>query len=152
MSGQDESLYDRGVVVRASLEELRQAVEKALLEFDEELEESGEEIDGEIDIGETILFKEDFKIGPFVIAATLVDDNMWHLISTSQISPQTFPTTRDAVKIAEAERKKLRIIVNYLEDTEGEDNVYEPCEWNSCLSRDGKALRIVDKAARRWRR
>ncbi|MFO7836694.1 MAG: hypothetical protein R6V83_08565 [Candidatus Thorarchaeota archaeon] len=44
-------------------------------------------------------------MGPFVIAATLVEPNMWHLISTSQISPQALPTTKDGVKIAESERK-----------------------------------------------
>jgi hypothetical protein len=151
MSKQDDWLYESGVLVRASLDELRQAIRKALFEFNEELEESGKEVDDNVDIGETVLFKEDFEVGPFVIAATLVDEQMWHLISTSQISPQAFPTTRDAVKIAESERKKLRIIVNYLEETKGEDAVYEPCEWENCLSHEGKALTIVDRAAKRWR-
>lgn len=152
MSRQDDWAYDSGVVVRASLDELRDAIEKALLDFDEELEESAEEVNDEVDMGETILFKENFEVGPFVIAATLVEPNMWHLVSTSQISHQDIPTIRDAVKIAESERKKLRIIVNHLEEREAEHSVFEPCEWKECLSREGKALEIIDQAVKRWRR
>lgn len=152
MSSKDESVNERGVVVQASLDALREAIKKALFDFHEELEESGEEVGDEVDIGATVLFKEDFEVGPILIAATRVSDKMWHLISTSEILADALPTTRGSTRIAESERKKLRIIVKHLEHTEGEDAVYEPCEWDSCLSHEGKALSTVARATKRWGR
>ncbi|MDF1539800.1 MAG: hypothetical protein P1Q69_12945, partial [Candidatus Thorarchaeota archaeon] len=72
---------NEGIVVVASLELLKKAVGKVLFEFVESCEDSSGTVHspvGKVDIGDTVIFKEDMKIMPAEIVAVKVGKDQWY--------------------------------------------------------------------------
>ncbi|MHA2423984.1 MAG: hypothetical protein ACXAEF_04305, partial [Candidatus Thorarchaeota archaeon] len=104
---------DEGIIVVASLELLKKAVEKVLFEYNVSCVTHGGSMRATIDtveIGDSVVFKEDMDLMPAEIVAVKIGEDQWYVMSTTELPPTGFPTTKDAMRVAAAEEKKLRIL------------------------------------------
>jgi hypothetical protein len=148
-----------GIIVETSLELLRKAVTRAIFEFKElcHSPSHGEiDIPGIIAIGETIIFREDMDLHPAEIVAVKIGEAeppnaIWYLISTSEMPPSGYPTSKDAMKAAAAEEKKLEILKAFFSkeaEVHGWSNLQE---WQPDKRLDaGKIKSIIDEATKKW--
>ena len=143
-----------GIVVVASFELLKRAVERVLFEF----KESCENYDGTVcspvetvDIGDTVIFKEDMEVMPAEIIAVKVGRDQWYVMSTTELPTSGFPTTKDAMRVATAEQKNLRILKDFLAKEAGITVFKEVQEWVPDKREEADKLKaIIDNAAKRW--
>ena len=145
---------DQGIIVEASLELITQAVQKVLFEFDE----YRHNIDGEeqsfeepMEPGDYIIFEEKIKNSPAQIVVVTIIRGLWYVISTSQMPPGGYVSGRDAMRAAEAEEKRERIIKEFLRKEKGVGKVEDICEWKPDVLADAQnVLRIINKASRKF--
>ena len=147
---------DEGIVVEASLDLLRECAEKVLFEMTESLETK----DGEsktlfsshdIHSGDSVIFKEEMDICPAEIVAIKIWGDQWYVISTAECPPSGCPTTREAMRCAQAEAKRLKMLKKYLAAEAGEANVLDLRSWNpERLAASTDVQKIIDNATRRW--
>jgi hypothetical protein len=153
-SNRDRINTDEGIIVEASLDLLRKAAERVLFEFDEMLFNSeGEKksFDEEIIPGDSILFEEHIKHGPAQVVVIKVTDGLWYVISTSEMPQGGYASGRDAMRAAQSEEKKLRIIKEFLQREAGIEKVEDICEWEPDYRADAvDVLNIINQASRKW--
>ncbi|MCK4567004.1 MAG: hypothetical protein KAU48_06815 [Candidatus Thorarchaeota archaeon] len=145
---------DEGIIVEASLDLLRKAAEKVLFEFDEVIYNSqGKEKSQEEKMvpGDSVLFEEDIKLCPAQVVVIKITVGLWYVISTSDIPQGGYPSGRDAMRAAQSEEKKLRIIKEFLMKEAGVEKVEDICEWKPDVRADAiDVLSIINKASRKW--
>ncbi len=145
---------NEGIIVVASLELLKKAVERVLFEYVESCVTLGGTVCAPIetvDIGDTVVFKEDMDLLPAEIVAVKIGEDQWYVMSTTELPPTGFPTTKDAMRVAAAEEKKLQILKDFLAKEVGNYIIKEVQEWTPDKREEADKLRaIIDNAAKRW--
>ena len=153
------AITHEGIIVETSLAILRKAVARAIFEYKELCQSPiNGDIDtpGKLDIGETIIFREDMDLHPAEIIAVKIGDaeppnSVWYLISTSEMPPSGYPTARDAMKAAAAEEKKLEILKAFFANEAECDGWCKVKEWDPDRRYDAAKIKnIIDKATKRW--
>ncbi|MDF1540997.1 MAG: hypothetical protein P1Q69_19025, partial [Candidatus Thorarchaeota archaeon] len=97
------------------------------------------------------IFKEDMEIMPAEIVAVKVGKDQWYVMSTTELPPKGFPTTKDAMRVAAAEEKNLRILKNFLAKEAGNYIIKEVQEWIPHKREEADKLKaIIHNAAERW--
>ncbi|MFW9960286.1 MAG: hypothetical protein ACFFDV_04675 [Candidatus Thorarchaeota archaeon] len=146
---------EEGIIVEGSIDILRGAAEKVLFEFNEFLiKDNGEKkpFDGKVKMGDTILFEEDIKPCPAQIVVVKVAENLWYVISTSQVPKGGYPSGVEAMRAAQAEEKKIRMIKEFLSKTAGRDKVKDVRNWQPDMRAEAAdVLSIINSATRKWR-
>jgi hypothetical protein len=154
-NGDDEVITaTEGIIVESSLEVLRKAAEKVLFEFDE----VWYDIDGEVKSpneelcpGDSVVFEEKIKHGPAQIVVTTIAYGYWFVISTSEMPQGGYGSGRDAMRAAQAEEKKERIIKEFLRKEAGVKKIEDVSEWKPDLRAEAaNVLGIINKASRKW--
>jgi len=145
---------EEGIIVEASLDILKKAIEKVLFEFDEEIiTVDGHEktIGDAINPGDSILYEEHIQPSPAQIVVTKIDENVWYVISTSEMPKGGYPSGRDAMKAAQAEEKRIRIIKEYLSKQKGVKKVEDVRNWQPDMRAEAAdVLDIINSASIRW--
>ena len=104
-----------------------------------------------MDIGGTIVFKEDLDLMPAEIVAVKIGEDQWYVMSTTEIPASGYPTTKDAMKVAAAEEKKQQIIKEFLAKEVGNYIIKEVEEWIPDKREEADRLRaIIETATNRW--
>ncbi len=143
-----------GVIVFATLALLRKAVEKVLFDFVEACETLSGSVCEEVkhvDIGDTIIFKENMDVMPAEIIAAKIGNDQWYLMSTTELPKSGFPTTQDAMRVVAAEAKKLKLIKDFLRKEAGNYVVKEVQEWKPDKLADADTIiKIIGDATKRY--
>lgn len=143
-----------GFIVEASLDVLRKAAERVLFEFDEVYyDQTGEEQSPNeiMEPGDSVVFEEKIKHGPAQIVVTAIIRGLWYVISTSEMPPGGYGSGRDALRAAQAEEKKERIVKEFLQKEAGIKKVENVCDWKPDLHAEAKdVLGIINRASRKW--
>ncbi|MGY5858032.1 MAG: hypothetical protein RTU63_01585 [Candidatus Thorarchaeota archaeon] len=143
-----------GFIVEASLDVLRKAAEKVLFEFDEvRYDQTGDEQSHEevMEPGDSVVFEEKIKHAPAQVVVTAIIRGLWYVISTSEMPQGGYGSGRDAMRAAEAEEKKERIIKEYLLKEAGVKKVEDICEWKPDLRAEAaNVLGIINRVSRKW--
>jgi len=143
-----------GFIVEASLELLRKAAEKVLFEFDEVYyDQTGEEQspNEEMEPGDSVVFEEKIKHGPAQVVVTTIIRGQWYVISTTEMPQGGYGSGRDAIRAAEAEEKRERIIKEFLLKEAGVKKIEDVCDWKPDLRAEAaNVLGIINKASRKW--
>ncbi|MHA1136248.1 MAG: hypothetical protein ACTSSE_07160 [Candidatus Thorarchaeota archaeon] len=143
-----------GFIVEASLDILRKAAKKVLFEFDEVYyDQTGEEQPSEeiMEPGDSVVFEEKIKQGPAQIVVTAIIRGLWYVISTSEMPQGGYGSGRDAIRAAQAEEKKERLVKEFLQKETGVSKIEDICEWKPDLRAEAKdVLSIINKASRKW--
>ena len=143
-----------GIIIKASLKELKNAVLKVLWEY-EEIDDNASDIkksaDDEVEIGKALIFREKIETCPAeIVAIKLVEEDLWYIISTHDCPPEKCATTREAMKCAESELKRLRKFRTIIEGTKGA-TVEEVHTWKPDRLADAqRIIQIIDDASRRY--
>ena len=139
-----------GFIVEASLDLLRKAAEKVLFECDEVYyDQTGEEQSPheEIEPGDSVVFEEKIKHGPAQIVVTAIIRGLWYVISTSEMPQSGYGSGRDAIRAAQAEEKKERIVKEFLQKEAGTSKVEDVCDWKPDLRAEAaNVLCIINRA------
>lgn len=145
---------NQGIIVEASLELLRKAAEKVLFEFSETLYNiDGEKksIEEELKLGDSVVFEENITPGPAQIVVTKIIRGLWYVISTSEMPKGGYSSGRDAMRAAEAEAKRERLIKEFLMKNAGVKKIENICEWKPDLRAEAaEVLNVINSASRRW--
>jgi hypothetical protein len=147
---------DEGIIVEASLDLLRECVEKILFEMTEIVETKDGEIrtlfsSEDIQSGDSVIFKEEMDICPAQIVLIKIWGNQWYVISTAECPPSGCPTMREAMRCAQAEAKRLKMLKKYLAAEAGEANIFDLRSWYpEKLATTADAHKIIDNATKRW--
>ncbi len=149
------SYSGEGIIVYASLELLRKAVEKVLFDFKELCETLGGTVCEEVTsvaVGDTIVFMENIDNLPAEIIAAKIGDDQWYVMSTTKPPKSGFPTTQDAMRVVAAEAKKLKILKDYLAREAGNLIIKEVQQWQPDKLADAdRILGIISSTEKRWR-
>ncbi len=143
-----------GIIVFGTLDILRKAVGRVLFDFNESCESNKGTICekvASVEVGDTIVFKENMDVMPAEIVAAKIGHDQWYVMSTTQLPKSGFPTTQDAMRVVAAEAKKLKIIKEYLRKEAGNYVVKEVQEWKPDVLADADTiLRIIHDATKRY--
>ena len=143
-----------GFIVEASLDLLRKAAEKVLFEFDEvHYDQNGEKqsLKEEMEPGDSVVFEEQIKHGPAQVVVFTIIRGLWYVISTSEMPQGGYGSGRDAMRAAQAEEKRERIIKEFLLKEAGVKKIEDVCEWKPDLRADAAdVLGVINKASRKW--
>ena len=154
-NGNDDKInIDEGIIVEASLDLLRKAAEKVLFEFHESYYDSEgieKAPDEEPVPGDSVVFEEHIKPCSAQIVVIKITYGQWYVISTSEMPQGGYPSGRDAMKAAQSEEKRERIIKEFLMKEAGIEKVEDICKWKPDLRADAiDVLSIINKASRKW--
>lgn len=145
---------DEGIIVEASLDLLRKAAEKVLFEFHEvQYNSEGKEKSPEEEPvpGDSVVFEEHIKPCSAQVVVIKITYGQWYIISTSEKPQGGYPSGRDAMRAAQAEEKRERIVKEFLMKEAGVEKVEDICEWKPDLRADAiDVLSIINKASRKW--
>ena len=143
-----------GFIVEASLDLLRKAAEKVLFEFDEVFyDQTGEEkpSNEEMEPGDSVVFEEHIKNCPAQVVVTTIIRGLWYVISTSEMPQGGYGSGRGAMRAAQAEEKRERIIKEFLLKEAGVEKIEDVCDWKPDLRAEAaNVLGIINKASRKW--
>ena len=143
-----------GIIIKTSVKELKNAVLEVLWEY-EEIDETTSEVkqssDDELKIGKALIFREKIETCPAeIVAIKLPEEDLWYIISTHKCPPEKCATTREAMKCAESELKRLRKFRSIIEGTKGA-TVEEVHTWKPDRLADAqKIIQIIDDASRKY--
>ena len=153
-SNDDRINIKEGIIVEASLDLLRKAAEKVLFEFHESHYNSEgikKAPDEEPVPGDSVVFEEHIKPCSAQIVVIKITYGQWYVISTSEMPQGGYPSGRDAMKAAQSEEKRERIIKEFLMKEAGVEKVEDICKWEPDLRADAiDVLSIINKASRKW--
>lgn len=147
-----------GIVLETSLDLLRKAAKRVLFEFTEAVvKKSGDRkpLSGDVELGDAVIFREDMDFLPGEIVAVKIStakgqNAMWYVMSTSEIPQSGFPTAKDAMRAAESEVKRLRILTEFLSREAGV-KVKDVHKWEpDRLADAGQVLAIIADAGKRY--
>ncbi|TFG31514.1 hypothetical protein EU527_12210 [Candidatus Thorarchaeota archaeon] len=145
---------DEGIIVEASLDILKKAVEKVLFEFSEKIYTAdgvNKTPEDQIIPTDSILFEEHITPSPARIVIIKIDDNLWYVLSTSEPPTGGYPSGRDAMRAAQAEVKRLRIIKEYLSTQMNVKKVEDVRNWQPDMRAEAAdVLDIIKEASKRW--
>jgi hypothetical protein len=145
---------EEGIIVECSLDVLRKAAEKVLFEFNETLVKANDEkknVVKEVEVGDSILFEEDIEPCPGQIVVIKLAENLWYLIATSEVPPGGYPSGVEAMRAAQAEEKKIRMIKEFLFRAAGKDKVKDIRNWQPDMRAEAAdVLSIISSASRKW--
>jgi hypothetical protein len=111
---------------------------------------------GRVEVGESIVFREDMDLYPAEIVAVKIadgsgDSSIWYIISTSMMPPTGYPTGKDAMRAAAAEEKKLEILKDFFAKESEGCKWSEVREWQPDKRFDAGQIRgIIDQATKKW--
>ena len=150
----DKINIDEGIIVEASLNLLRKAAEKVLFEFHEtHYDTEGKEkvIREEPVPGDSVVFEEHIKPCSAQIVVIKITYGQWYVISTSEKPQGGYPSGRDAMRAAQSEEKRERIIKEFLMKEAGVEKVEDICKWKPDVRADAiDVLSIINNASRKW--
>ncbi|TFG28220.1 hypothetical protein EU528_11545 [Candidatus Thorarchaeota archaeon] len=153
-SGDTKIDTQEGIIVEASIEQLRRAAEKVLFEFDEyryNIDGEVQSVEEPMEPGDYVVFEEKIKNSPAQVVVVTIIRGLWYLISTSQMPQGGYGSGRDAMRAAEAEEKRERIIKEFLRKEAGVQKIEDVCDWKPDLHAEAKeVLGIINKASRKW--
>jgi len=138
-----------GIIVKATLDELRTAADKVLglcIEYIELRDGTVIEEVSKITMGDSIVFKEDIHPCPGFIAATKLNGDVWYVITESEC-PEIRCDTPQAMKCARLNAQNLKLLNRYFNPDEAEDL---SSKWRGELAQDSNLQTIVDRATKRW--
>jgi len=145
---------NEGFIVEVSLDLLKKAAEKVLFEFDEIwYDASGEKQspDEEMEPGDSVVFEERIKNGAAQIVVIAIIRGLWYVISTSQMPSGGYGSGRDAMRAAQADEKRERILKEFLRKEAGVKKIEDICEWKPDLRAEAAdVLGIINKVSRKW--
>ncbi len=146
---------DGGVIVQATIDLLRKGAERVFCEYKEIIVSQTGELKPEgsyIEIGDTVIFQETIDEYPPELVATKLSEDVWYVISTSEIPPSGYPTDRDAARAAEAETKRLDIFVTFICGYDPDAKCEAPHDWMPDERADAKRiLGLIQNTNKRWR-
>lgn len=144
-----------GFIVEASLDALKKAAEKVLFEFDEVYYDQTGEVQSPnevIEPGDSVVFEERIKGAHAQIVVTAIIRGLWYVISTSQMPQGGYGSGRDAIRAAQAEEKKERLVKEFLKKEAGASMVEDVCEWKPDLRAEAAdVLGIINRVSSRWK-
>ncbi|MHA1771020.1 MAG: hypothetical protein ACTSYL_04190 [Candidatus Thorarchaeota archaeon] len=117
-----QDIPEGGIIVESSVDDLEAAAGKLLVTFDTfVLTHDGcqRDYDGNIAIGESVVYRELIDLLPAELVCVNLGGGSWYLFVTYEVPESGFPTTRDAMKVAESEEKKMRILKDFLDKEQG---------------------------------
>jgi len=148
---------DYSVIVVASPNLLREAVKKVLFDCSVHVEtlEGDKKFDFEdLRVGDTLVYRENLDHMPAEIIAVKIGEQQWFVISSTDMPESGYPTTKDAMKVAAAERKKLAIIKEHLAREAGNliiENLENIESWQPDPRKDAHNIRkLIQDAKERW--
>ena len=145
---------EEGIIVDTSLDVLRKGAKKVLYEINESIIDMDGEVrpDGsDIQSGDTVLFVENIPNCPARIVAVKIIRDFWYVNSTSETPKGGYPSGQDAMKAAGMDEQNLRLLENFLIETEGRDHVRDVEDWKPDLrSEAANVLSLVNSAAKKW--
>jgi hypothetical protein len=145
---------EEGIIVESSLDILRKAAEKVLFEFNEILVKANGEkttIVEEIQVGDSILFEENIKPCPAQVVVIKLAENLWYVMATSDIPTGGYPSSIEAMRAAQAEEKRIRLIKEFLSLAAGRNKVQDVKKWQPDKRTDAAdVLSIITSASRKW--
>ncbi len=112
-----QDIPEGGIIVESSIDDLRSAAEKLLVTFDTFIltrDGCQREYDGNVAVSESVIFREQIDLLPAELVCVKLDEDSWYVFVTYEVPASGFPTTRDAMKVAESEQKKMRILQEFL--------------------------------------
>ena len=144
----------QGIIVEASLDLLRKAAEKVLFQFSEtrySIEGEEKSSNEELMLGDSVVFEENITPGPAQVVVTKIIRGLWYVISTSEMPQGGYGSGRDAMRAAEAEEKRERIIREFLLKDAGVKKIENVYEWKPDLRTEvAEVLNVINTASRRW--
>ena len=150
----DSSDGKDGIVVDTSLDILRKAATRVLYEYIESIIDMHGEVrpaGSEIQTGDTVLFEEKIKNYPARVIAVKIIRNFWYLKVTSETPKSGYPSGRDAMKAAEMNEQKLRILERFLIAEVGVDHVRDVRNWKPDLKGEAAdVLGLIGNVAKRY--
>ncbi len=154
-ANQDSLTSDDGVIIHASLDLLRKGVERVLVDFIELIESpDGDQkpVGSAIELGDTIVFKENIDNFPAELVATNIGEDLWYVVSTSETPPSGFPTDKDASRAAKAETMRLELLVKFICGIDSSASCETPRDWHpDPLSDAEQILRLINRTKERWK-
>lgn len=138
-----------GIIVSASFKLVETAVERVITDFTVTVErQDGSVTEGfsnDIKEGDHVVFKENIRPCPAMIAITKLDKDLWYVVSSTECPPSKCDH-HQAMKCARLEAQNLRIFQNSI-STKAEWKWVN--EWRD-VTQHPRAESIIDKATRKW--
>lgn len=145
---------DEGFIIKTSLDQLRKAAERVLFEFDEVYyDQTGEEQSSteQMEPGDYVVFEEHIKHAPAQIVVFTIIRGLWYVISTSEMPQGGYGSGRDAMRAAQAEEKRERILKEFLRKEVGDSHIEDVSDWKPDLRAEAAdVLGIINKVSRKW--
>ncbi len=116
-----QEIPDDGIIVYSDIETIEGAAAKLLVTYDKLiLSQDGclRDFDGPPAEGETLIFREKIDLLPAEVVCLYLGDGQWYIFVTYEVPESGFPTTRDAMRVAESEERKMRILQEHLAKSE----------------------------------
>ncbi|MHA2213353.1 MAG: hypothetical protein ACW992_09350 [Candidatus Thorarchaeota archaeon] len=138
-----------GIVVKASVDFMREAARAVISEFTAVIEAADgrpTEVDSSIREGDYLVFREDMDICPAIIIATNLGDGMWYVITTAECPPSKCDD-RQAMKCTRLNDQNLRIFRQFMTPDTGSQII---TEWASRVSDESRMQMIIDRVTERW--
>ena len=145
----DGTLTDAGIVVEASRDLIRKGAEKVLTDFTMHVEDSKRKkhtMKESLDIGDSLIFKENIGFCPALVIATKLENNLWFIMTSSEC-PKTKCDDRQAMKCARLNDQNVRILRDFVAPRKEARIV---SKWRSEISDPIKMESIIDRTTQRW--
>lgn len=144
-----KGIPDSGIVLQASRDLIRKAAQRVLTDFTMFVEDSeGNHYSQKESIaaGDSIVFKENMDICPAIVIATLLEENLWFVMTTAEC-PRTRCDDMQAMKCARLNDQNLRILREFVTDRKEAKML---TEWQSGFRDPSMLEKIIDRTTHRW--
>jgi hypothetical protein len=138
-----------GIVVQASQDLVLEGAKRVISDFALFVEG----LDGKqytekqsIEIGESLVFREQMDICPAILVATLLSESLWFIMTTSEC-PSSKCDDRQMMKCLRLNDQNLRIFRNFIEPKNDTQII---TGWRTGLACGPDYEMIIDKVTRRW--
>ncbi|UCE09711.1 MAG: hypothetical protein JSW61_12170 [Candidatus Thorarchaeota archaeon] len=138
-----------GIVVKASIDLVREAAQTVISDFTEVIESGNgrlAEEDSSLREGDYVVFRENMDICPAMIIATKLGDELWYVITTAECPPSKCDD-RQAMKCTRLNDQNLRIFRNFVTPRVGSEII---TEWKSRVTDESRMQMIIDRVTERW--
>lgn len=138
-----------GVVVEASQDLVLDAAKRVISDFSMFVET----LDGKqytrkecIETGESLVFREEMDVCPAILIATMLNENMWYVMTTSECPPSKCDD-RQMMKCLRLNDQNLRIFQDFIKPKEDAQII---TGWRTGLAHEPDFEMIIDKVTRKW--
>ncbi len=138
-----------GVVVKASQNLVFEAAKRVISDFSLSVEAlDGKQYTGKesIETGESLVFREEMDICPAILVATMLSENMWYVMATSECPPSKCDD-RQMMKCLRLNDQNLRIFQDFIKPKQGAQII---TGWRTGLAHEPDFEMIIDKVTSRW--